>query len=75
MARLGAQAAHNLVGGGVVDENGRCTVLQTGSSNLTLADSNEEATNSQALSTRQSSRCPRWRWPTRASRACLQLLR
>ncbi len=29
-------------------------VLQTGSSNLTLADSNEEAANSQALSTRQS---------------------
>src|SRR3954452_8005387 len=30
------------------------TVLQTGSSNLTLADTNEEAANSQALSTRQS---------------------
>ena len=29
-------------------------VLQTGSSNLTLADPNEEAANSQALSTRQS---------------------
>jgi flagellin-like hook-associated protein FlgL len=29
-------------------------VLQTGASNLTLADSNEEAANSQALSTRQS---------------------
>ena len=29
-------------------------VLQTGSSNLTLADANEEAANSQALSTRQS---------------------
>jgi flagellin len=29
-------------------------VLQTGSSNLTLADTNEEAANSQALSTRQS---------------------
>jgi hypothetical protein len=29
-------------------------VLQTGSANLTLADSNEEAANSQALSTRQS---------------------
>jgi flagellin len=28
-------------------------VLQTGSSNLTLADTNEEAANSQALSTRQ----------------------
>jgi len=27
-------------------------VLQTGSSNLTLADTNEEAANSQALSTR-----------------------
>src|SRR3954470_16043458 len=30
------------------------SVLQTGSSNLTLADTNEEAANSQALSTRQS---------------------
>ncbi|WP_445489222.1 DUF1522 domain-containing protein [Rhodopseudomonas sp. RCAM05734] len=30
------------------------TVLSTGSSNLTLADTNEEAANSQALSTRQS---------------------
>jgi flagellin-like hook-associated protein FlgL len=29
-------------------------VLQTGSSNLTLVDSNEEAANSQALSTSQS---------------------
>jgi flagellin-like hook-associated protein FlgL len=29
-------------------------VLQTGSSNLTLADTNEEAANSQALATRQS---------------------
>ena len=29
-------------------------VLQTGASNLTLADTNEEAANSQALSTRQS---------------------
>src|SRR5262249_33713397 len=29
-------------------------VLQTGSSNLTLADTNEKAANSQALSTRQS---------------------
>jgi flagellin len=28
--------------------------LQTGSSNLTLADTNQEAANSQALSTRQS---------------------
>jgi len=28
-------------------------VLQTGSSNLTLADTNEEAANNQALSTRQ----------------------
>jgi flagellin-like hook-associated protein FlgL len=30
------------------------SVLQTGSANLTLADTNEEAANSQALSTRQS---------------------
>jgi hypothetical protein len=46
-------------------------VLQAGSSNLTLADTNEEAANSQALSTRQSiARCPRCRWPTRSSRAC-----
>ncbi|MEA2882917.1 MAG: flagellin, partial [Bradyrhizobium sp.] len=30
------------------------SVLQTGSSSLTLADTNEEAANSQALSTRQS---------------------
>ena len=44
-------------------------VLQTGSSNLTLADTNEEAANSQALSTVSRSPCPRWRWPTRASRA------
>jgi flagellin-like hook-associated protein FlgL len=29
-------------------------VLQTGSSNLTIADTNEEAANSQALATRQS---------------------
>jgi hypothetical protein len=33
-------------------------VLQTGSSNLTLADTNEEAANSQALSTRQACRPP-----------------
>jgi flagellin len=50
-------------------------VLQAGSSNLTLADTNEEAANSQPLSTRQSiARCPRCRWPTRAS-SVLQVLR
>jgi flagellin len=43
-------------------------VLQTGASNLTLADPNQEAANSQALSTRQRSR--RWRSPTPRSRAC-----
>ncbi len=45
-------------------------VLQTGSSSLTLADSNVEAANSQALSTRQSIATPRCRSPTSRSRAC-----
>jgi hypothetical protein len=45
-------------------------VLQTGSTNLTIADTNEEAANSQALSTRQSIAVSRWRWPTSRSRAC-----
>ena len=45
-------------------------VLQTGSSNLTLADTNEEAANSQALSTRQSIAVSPWHFPTSLSRAC-----
>ena len=45
-------------------------VLQTGSSNLTLADTNEEAANSQALATRQSIAVSAGSpWPTSRSRA------
>ena len=45
-------------------------VLQTGSSNLTLADTNEEAANSQALSTRQSIAVSALALANQASRAC-----
>ncbi len=46
-------------------------VLQTGSSNLTLADTNEEAaTTARRLQPASRSRCPRCRWPTSRSRAC-----
>ena len=45
-------------------------VLQTGSSNLTLADTNQEAANSHALRPASRLRSPRWRWPTPPSRAC-----
>ena len=45
-------------------------VLQTGASNLTLADTNEEAANGQALSTRQSIAVSASRLPTSRSRAC-----
>jgi len=45
-------------------------VLQTGSSNLTLADTNEEAANSQALSTRQSIAVSALALSNNRSRAC-----
>ncbi|WP_084808395.1 flagellin [Bradyrhizobium sp. NAS80.1] len=50
-------------------------VLQTGSSNLTLADSNEEAANSQALSTRQSIATSALGLANQAQQSVLQLLR
>jgi len=50
-------------------------VLQTGSSNLTLADSNEEAANSQALSTRQSIAVSALALANQAQQSVLQLLR
>jgi flagellin len=50
-------------------------VLQTGSSNLTLADINEEAANSQALSTRQSIAVSAQAQAFQAQQAVLQLLR
>jgi flagellin len=50
-------------------------VLQTGSSNLTLADSNEEAANSQALSTRQSIATSALSLANQAQQNVLQLLR
>jgi flagellin-like hook-associated protein FlgL len=51
------------------------TVLQTGSSNLTLADSNEEAANSQALSTRQSIAVSALALSNQSQQSVLQLLR
>ena len=51
------------------------TVLQTGSSNLTLADSNEEAANSQALSTRQSIAVSALALANQSKQSVLQLLR
>jgi flagellin-like hook-associated protein FlgL len=50
-------------------------VLQTGSSNLTLADTNEEAANSQALSTRQSIAVSALALANTAQQSVLQLLR
>jgi flagellin len=50
-------------------------VLQTGSSNLTLADTNEEAANSQALSTRQSIAVSALGLATQSQQSVLQLLR
>ena len=50
-------------------------VLQTGSSALTLADSNEEAANSQALSTRQSIATSALSLANQAQQSVLQLLR
>ena len=50
-------------------------VLQTGSSNLTLADTNEEAANSQALSTRQSIAVSALALANQAQSSVLQLLR
>ena len=50
-------------------------VLQTGASNLTLADSNEEAANSQALSTRQSIAVSALALANQSQQGVLQLLR
>jgi flagellin len=50
-------------------------VLQTGSSNLTLADTNEEAANSQALSTRQSIAVSALSLANQSQASVLQLLR
>jgi flagellin len=50
-------------------------VLQTGSSNLTLADSNEEAANSQALATRQSIATSALSLANQSQQSVLQLLR
>ena len=50
-------------------------VLQTGSANLTLADTNEEAANSQALSTRQSIAVSALALSNQAQQSVLQLLR
>jgi flagellin-like hook-associated protein FlgL len=50
-------------------------VLQTGSSHLTLADTNEEAANSQALSTRQSIAVSALSLANQSQQSVLQLLR
>jgi hypothetical protein len=50
-------------------------VLQTGSSSLTLADTNEEAANSQALTTRQSIAVSALSLANQAQQSVLQLLR
>ena len=50
-------------------------VLQTGSNNLTLADTNEEAANSQALSTRQSIAVSALALANQSQQSVLQLLR
>ena len=50
-------------------------VLQTGSANLTLADTNEEAANSQALSTRQSIAVSALSLANQSQASVLQLLR
>ena len=51
------------------------SVLQTGSTNLTLADANEEAANSQALSTRQSIAVSALALANQSQQGVLQLLR
>ncbi|HEV7603222.1 MAG TPA: flagellin, partial [Bradyrhizobium sp.] len=51
------------------------SVLQTGASNLTLADTNEEAANSQALSTRQSIAVSALALANQSQQSVLQLLR
>ena len=51
------------------------SVLQTGSSGLTLADTNEEAANSQALSTRQSIAVSALALANQSQQSVLQLLR
>ena len=50
-------------------------VLQTGASNLTLADANQEAANSQALSTRQSIAVSALALANQSQQSVLQLLR
>jgi flagellin-like hook-associated protein FlgL len=50
-------------------------VLQTGASNLTLADTNQEAANSQALSTRQSIAVSALSLANQSQQSVLQLLR
>ncbi len=50
-------------------------VLQTGASNLTLADTNEEAANSQALATRQSIAVSALALANQSQQSVLQLLR
>jgi flagellin-like hook-associated protein FlgL len=50
-------------------------VLQTGASNLTVADSDEEAANSQALSTRQSIAVSALALANQSQQSVLQLLR
>lgn len=50
-------------------------VLQTGSANLTLADTNEEAANSQALTTRQQLSVSALGLANQAQQSVLQLLR
>ncbi|MGD9838285.1 MAG: flagellin [Afipia sp.] len=50
-------------------------VLQTGSTNLTIADTNEEAANSQALSTRQSIAVSALALANQSQQSVLQLLR
>ena len=50
-------------------------VLQTGAANLTLADTNEEAANSQALSTRQSIAVSALALANQSQQSVLQLLR
>jgi len=50
-------------------------VLQTGSANLTLADTNQEAANSQALSTRQSIAVSALSLANQSQQSVLQLLR
>src|SRR5437764_11663923 len=50
-------------------------VLQTGASNLTLADANEEAANSQALSTRQSIAVSALSLANQSQQSVLQVLR